>query len=82
MQEVLDEQLDVVAALAQRRQHDVDDVEPVVEVFAEPSRAHECRQILVRRRDQPHVDVDLIVAADRLDAVLLQDAQQLRLEGR
>ena len=36
-EEVLDQQRDVVLALAQRRQVDVDDVEPVVEVLAEPA---------------------------------------------
>ena len=36
-EEVLDQQRDVVLAVAQRRHVDVDDVEPVVEVLAEPA---------------------------------------------
>ena len=34
----------------------------------------------MRRRHQPHVDLGLLVAAHRLDALLLEHAQQLGLE--
>ena len=45
LEEVLREQRDVVLPLAQRRQVDVDDVQPVVEVLAEPSVLHHLLQI-------------------------------------
>ena len=54
-QKVLDEQRDVVLALAQRRHDQMDDVEPVEEVFAElPLRDH-VAQVPVGRRDHAHV---------------------------
>ena len=42
-------------------------------------RADLGRQVLVRRRDHPHVDLDARRAADRLDRLLLQHAQHLGL---
>src|SRR4029453_1913059 len=37
--------------------------------------------ILVRGADDPHVDRDLLAAADALDHALLQEAQQLHLQS-
>ena len=76
------EQRDVGRALAQRRHLEGDDVEPVVEVLAElPLRDH-LLEVAVGRRDDADVDVDRLVAADALELALLQEAQQLHLDGR
>ena len=79
--EVIDEQRDVLAARAQRRRRDGDDVEPIVEVLAEAPRLHLGEQIAVGRGDDADVGLDG-VAAERLVLALLQDAQELHLHLR
>ena len=69
----------VLEPLAQRRHPDREDVQPVVEVLAEAAFADQADQIPVGRRDQPEVDLDLVLAADRIDLAVLQGAQQLHL---
>ena len=70
-------------AIAQRRQVDLDDVEPVVEVLAEA-----CRRASARSRSwlvaATHAHVDLLAArrAERADLALLQHAQELGLQRR
>ena len=53
---VLGERHDVLGARAQRRQIEVDDVEPVVEVLAEAAVGEHRLEVLVRRGDDAHVD--------------------------
>ena len=55
---------------------------PVVEVFAERAEADHRRQVAVRRGDQAHIDLDGAGAAEPLELVLLQHAQNLRLRAR
>ena len=55
--EVLDEQRDVLAPLAQRRQRDRDDVDAVEEILAERSRLDRLGEIAVRGGDDAHVDL-------------------------
>ena len=78
-QEVGDQLGDVLLALAQRRQLDRHDREPIVEILAKLSVADELPEVLVGRRQDAHVDLDEHVAADRLDLALLDHAQQLVL---
>ena len=54
-EQVLDEQRDVARALAQRRQHDLHDREPEVEVRAERAAVDLGAQVAVGRRDDAHV---------------------------
>ena len=79
-QEVLDEERDVRAPLAQRGQRDRDHVEPVEEVLAEAALAHLLLEVAVGGRHDPHVDRHRLGAADAQDLPLLQDAQQLHLQ--
>ena len=65
--------------LAQRRQRDREDVEPVVEILAELALGDQRLEVAVRGRDDPHVDLDGLAAADPLELALLQHAQQLDL---
>ena len=53
--------------------------EPVVEVRAEAPHRHHLAQVDARGRDHAHVDLGHAVRAERLDFLLLQHAQQLRL---
>src|SRR5205814_7150257 len=73
---------DVLAALAERRYLDPHDVEPVVEVGAELAPRDHGLEVLVRRRDDAHVDRDGLVRADSPDLALLQHAEELGLEAR
>src|SRR5439155_20617021 len=64
---------------AQRRHLDRDHAEPVVEILAEPSLLDLPGEILVRRRDDAHVDLDRVLAAHALERLLLERAQDLGL---
>jgi hypothetical protein len=79
LEEEVDEDGDVLAALAQGRHVDGEDVDAVVEVVAEaPVRDHRA-QVAVGRRDDAHVYLDGARAADAANLALLQRAQKLRL---
>ncbi len=69
----------VFRPLAQGRHDDADHVEPIVEVLAETSLGNEFFEVLVRGGDHPHVDLDRLRPADRLEPALLQHAQHLDL---
>ncbi len=78
--EVSDEQRDVLFAVAQRRRHHREDVEPVEEIRAEPTGPHRLGEVAVRGGDDAHVEFDRARAAHALDFSLLEDAQQLDLQ--
>ena len=65
-EEVVGESGNVRAAVAERRDGDREDVQPVEQVGAEPAGLHVGREVAVRGRDDSHVDRDR-VAADPLD---------------
>jgi len=56
--------------------------EAVEEVFAELAGGPLGRELPVRRRDDPHVDLHRLVASDALERALLQEAQELDLDRR
>ena len=62
-----------------RRKPDRHDVEAEEQVFPEQALLDEPAQLLVRRRDDPHIGLDRHAAADRGVFALLQHAQQARL---
>ena len=61
--EAPDQERDVLPALPQRRQVDVEDVEPVVEVVAELAQRHRVPEGPVGGRDHPDVHLDRLDAA-------------------
>ena len=73
---------DLVPALAQRRDRDLDHLEAVVEVFAKLAAQQHGFEIAVRGRDDAHVDGDGLVAPELRELAVLQDVQQLGLERR
>ncbi len=79
LDEVLRERRDVAAPVAQRRERDREDVEPVVQVFAEAAARDRGDHVLVRRGDEAHVRLQRLGAAESLELARLQDAQQLDL---
>ena len=63
---VLCEQRDVLLSIAQRRNFHIDDIEPVIQVFAKFALARQLRQVLVGGTDDPHIDGYLLAPADPL----------------
>ncbi|MNE39773.1 hypothetical protein D3C80_1337420 [compost metagenome] len=82
LEEGIDQQRYVIATLAQGRQGDGVDVEPVEQVFTECAVRHGLAQVDVGGRDDPHIDLDAVAATDPFDFPFLQGAQQLALPGQ
>ena len=78
-EEVAGERHDVGRPLAERRQLHRHDVEAVQQIGAESTGIDLGPQVPIGRRDDPHVDVHRLVAADALELALLQHAQELGL---
>ena len=78
-QEVLHQKGQVLAPLSERRQRDREDVEPEVEILAEPACRDHLRHVMLRAGDDTHVDRNGPDAADPLHLTVLQRAQQLYL---
>ena len=76
----LDHDGDVLTALAQRRDGDRHDAQPVIQVSSEPSGFDLGFQGTVAGRNDAHVHAEGLLAADGLYLVLLEDAQQLDLK--
>ncbi len=74
------EQRDVVLALAQRRQIDVDDVDSVEQFLAEAAGLDLGFEIFIGGAQHAHVERHRIVGAERVCLALLQRAQQLDLQ--
>src|SRR5690606_5155806 len=66
-------------ALAERRQMNGNDVEAVIEIFAEGACGYHRREVAVGRGNDAHVDRDLLAPPDPSDLSGLQRAQQPRL---
>ena len=56
-QEMIRQRRNILAAVPQRRQGDLDRVEPEQQILAEPAAADFLRQVRVGRRQDPHVHV-------------------------
>ena len=79
-QEAIGEHWNLVASLAQRRQRDADDVQSKEQILAELSLADRHLQVAVGRRENTHIDVDVLTAAEARELPVLQHLQQLRLQ--
>ena len=66
--------------LPQRRQLDLEYLQPVVEIFAEALLLHDGRKRLVARGDNAQVNAPAGGGAQAIDGLLLQDAEDLRLD--
>ena len=76
------QQRDVFDALAQRRHFNREDVEAVVQVFAEGADFNHAFEVFVGRGNDAHVGALGFVAAHTFKGALLQHAQQLDLHGQ
>ena len=75
------ERRNVFLVLAQRRNIDGDHVEAVVEILAERAFFERGAQVAVGGGDQADIHFERFRAAEPLEFALLQDAQQLHLDG-
>jgi hypothetical protein len=82
VEEVVNEREQVVDAFAEGRHVNLDDVDPVHQVFAEALGFDEPHQITVRGRHDAHVYQHWHHRANRLYFLLLQHAQKLSLKRR
>ena len=73
---------DVLRALAQRRDPDLEDGEPVVEIFAERAACHGRSQVAVGSGDDADVGLQGPRPAEPLELALLEDAKELGLDRR
>jgi hypothetical protein len=78
-QKVLRQEGDVLAALAQRRNPDLNGVEAEEQVLAEAARGDLLADVGIGRRDDSHVDAARLRRPQPLELPDLQDAQQLGL---
>ena len=81
-EEVARERGNVVAAFAQRGKPQADHVQAVIEIFAKRAFAHALLEVLVGGGDHAHVGLDLLMAADAIEAAVREDAQKPRLQLR
>ena len=77
---MIDERRNLLAALAQRRQPQADDVEAVEEVLAEAPVGDERLEIGVGGGDDADVDLDRLRLAEAVDLVGLEEAEELGLQ--
>ena len=79
--EALGQRDQVLRPLPQRGKRDLDHVEPVVEILPEPPLPKGLFQVDVRRRDDPHVGPARHIVAKALVLLVLDEPEELRLEG-
>ena len=80
--EMSGQQRDILPSLAQRRQHDLHGIDPVIEVMPEFSLRNRFRDVGMGGAEQADVDPDFLRAAKPLKSSVLQHAQQLGLQLR
>ena len=78
----LGEHRDIGYPITQRRHLDWEHIEPIVQIHAEFALVHQMLQILVRRRDNPHIGLHAGITAHPLERMLLQHPQQFYLHGQ
>jgi hypothetical protein len=66
--------------VAQWREMNVDDVQPIEEILAEPLAGNFLLKILVGRRNNTYVCIDGSRAAKALDSSVLENPQELNLD--
>src|SRR5208282_3635398 len=81
-QQPLCERQNILPAFAQRRDAKRDDVEAVVEILAKVMRADFGVEVAIGRGDYSRIDVNRAFAADPFEVLILQEAQELGLQGR
>ena len=82
VQEILGEQRDLLGPFAEGRNDDLDDVEAIVEILAKLAGCDRVLEILICRCNDSNVNFDDGFAADPRELPILQNMEDLGLEGR
>src|SRR5262249_12134303 len=80
IQETRGQARDLLAPLPQRRNAEIHDVEPVVQILAELLPRHRALEIAIRGGDHADIDLHRRVAADAGESKILEDVQQFGLQ--
>src|SRR5262245_60227857 len=72
----------VSATLSQGRDMNSIQVEPMIQIFAEPARSHELFHVLVRRGDDPRVYWYLLSSSQAADAMIFNNLEHFCLQCR
>ena len=80
-EQVLRQEGDVLDAVSERGHLDAEDVDPIVEVFAEGPLLHVSCEVPVACCQESHVDLDELVAPHWTDLSLLQHSEELLLHS-
>src|SRR5262245_55705128 len=72
----------VVSAVAERRDIDLNDRQPVIQIEPETSNVAFLFQISIRSGDNPHVQRDVLQTSDSAERALLEDPEQLGLQAQ
>src|SRR5690242_10713459 len=73
------EQRNVHTPLTQRREHDADRVHAIKQIAPEATIGHRRRQVLVGRRNDPRIHLDLLCTANAEERPLLECPEQFAL---
>jgi hypothetical protein len=80
-QECVRQDRDIASSHAQRRHVELNDLEPVVEILAEPAFVDELLEVAIGRGYHTHVDFQSFIPADAFKLAFLQEAKQLDLNA-
>ncbi len=80
LNEVFDQNRDIVLPLPQRRKVNRENIKAIVKIGPELPFLYHAPQVLVGRRDEPHVDLKRAGAAQALDLFFLKRAQKFWLQ--
>src|ERR1019366_2004154 len=82
LEEAVHERRNVLLPVAQRRESQRDDVQPVEEILTESPVGDGLQEVPVRGRDDAHVHGDGLRSSHARDAALFEDAQEVELQLR
>src|SRR6266404_2167100 len=76
----MDEQRNIACSFAKRRKQDGKNVQPIIQVHAEPPFGYHLLKILICRGNYPHIDSSRLRTPDSFELLLLNHAQELGLK--
>src|SRR5882724_3644345 len=76
----MDEQRNIACSFAKRRKQDRKNVQPIIQVHAEPPFGYHLLKILICRGNYPHIDSSRLRTTESFELLLLNHAQELGLK--
>src|SRR5436190_22684973 len=80
LEEIFGELDDIVLPLAQRRQAELDNVQPMEEVLAKLVFRNGTNNVTIGRGDKPHIDSQFLGPAHAGKGAIFEEAQELGLQ--